>query len=934
MNEKILIQLFQRDKILQEQFIEETDELLYYDIKKEILYAYSYKNKEWIQSFVFTDCSKRWIELIHETDGAMVERFLTELRRGAKQAEMVCRFYEDNSYSWYYTFLKVVDCLKEDKKDTDLIAIGYRRNLLLGSSHEEAFFSNTMDYLTKVYKKQQFKKCVEENMRRYTNQKGALCVLDFNNFQIINEKFGYKTGDALLKDFVKVIQRNISTSDFVGRLSGDTFVIYMNNVTADVHWKESVHSILRQIRQTYQHNPMYAYVSVHAGVALYPKHGKNYDILLERAKEAWTYEKLMHTEGVEVYHEGMLRRKWDRRIIENTDQRSLWQDFKLYKDTCLVPGLTKDLFQSVGQIGSSVDVLLKRIGEHYQVSSVHIYELLKTNKRICCTYEWHKEERNSNIMHILGISDENVANKVMKAKVKGMAQIFEREEELFGLPKKDRSEMPHIANGMYVELIHKEYYLGRMILVDDSSSHIWTKEEMQELEWFGNLFAQMFCMGNRDDCPKFGYRNQENCDSLTLLYKGDAFLENLQKLITENKDKTYLLVYSDISNFKYVNETFGYDVGDSILRRWADILLEDIPSIVFGGRICYDHIVGVREIDKNLSESDILKCLKETKSIMEHKLRKEYQGSNITINTGAFCIREDVPDMSAALAYANMARKLSKHGGMRCVLYTDAMRKVANKEMELVACLEDAIRNREFVVYLQPKVGCKNDKVVGAEALVRWMKNGELIYPDAFIGVFEKYGCVVDLDYYVYEEMFRFVRNRIDEGKPLIPISLNVSRAHMVNTDLIDKIESLLEKYKIPTNSIEFEITESLYLEDLPGLDRVLAYFRERGFAISMDDFGTGYSSLNAISTLPIDVIKMDKIFMKRNGLGKNDKIIITHIISMANELEKKVLCEGVETDEQKQFIGAVGCDSWQGYLFSKPVTIPEFEKIVSGKEE
>lgn len=602
--------------------------------------------------------------------------------------------------------------------------MGYRRNLLLGSNHGDIAVSNTMDFLTKVYKKQQFKKRIEENLRSYPEQKGALCVLDFNNFQGINEKFGYKTGDTLLKEFVKVIRRNISTSDFVGRLFGDTFVVYMNDVTMDEHWKESIQNILSQIRQKYRNDPVYAYVSVHAGVALYPKHGKEYDILLERAKEAWTYEKLTNYDGMEIYHKGMLRRKWDRRIIENPEQNNCWYEFKSFKETCPITEFTSDLFESVGQIGNSVDILLKRIGERYHVSGVHIYELLKANKRICCTYEWHKKEVESNIMHTLGISTENVANKVIKAKIQGMAQVFQNEEQLFGLPKKDRSEMPHLGNGMYVELIYKERYLGRMILVDNSTSRIWTKEEIEELEWFGSLFARIFSMGNRDDSSTFGYHNREHCDALTLLYKGDAFLENLHKLIMENQDKNYLLVYSDISNFKYVNETFGYDVGDSILRRWADILLEDVPSVIFGGRICYDHIVSVREIEPELSENDILKCLKDTKSMMEHKLRKEYQGSNITINTGAFCIQEDVPDMSAALAYANMARKISKHGGTRCVLYTDAMRKVANQEMELVACLEDAIHNHEFVVYLQPKVGCKSDKVVGAEALVsldeRW----------------------------------------------------------------------------------------------------------------------------------------------------------------------------------------------------------------------
>ena len=208
-----------------------------------------------------------------------------------------------------------------------------------------------------------------------------------------------------------------------------------------------------------------------------------------------------------------------------------------------------------------------------------------------------------------------------------------------------------------------------------------------------------------------------------------------------------------------------------------------------------------------------------------------------------------------------------------------------------------------------------------------------MIYPDEFINVFEKYGCIVNMDYYVYEEIFRLIRRWKDTGKQIIPISLNVSRAHLRDTALIDKIESLMELYKIPTHSIEFEITESLYMEQLPGLDPVLEYFQKHGYVVSMDDFGTGYSSLNAISTMPVDVIKMDKIFMKDDGLRKNDKIIISHIITMANELEKRVLCEGVETTEQKDFISSVGCDSWQGYLFSKPIPIKDFEELLEHSE-
>ena len=933
MEERIVNELFQTEPYIYEHFQEETDEFLFYDIRREILYSYQKKEQGWEQVFVLTNCLKRWMECIHEADGTAVESFLTEIRKGAKKADFVCRFVSESGYSWYYTCLVTVDDPEEKYGAKGSYAIGYRRDLILGSDSATSLYHNAMDYLTRVYKKELFKSRIDECLNKYQGQKGAFCILDLDNFQVINDKFGYKVGDELLQNLAKVIRENISTADYVGRYFCDVFLIYMGDVVGENLWKQKLSNIMYKIRQQYRNSKLYNYVSIHAGVALYPRDGQTYEALLEKAKEAWTYEKITQSGGIEIYKEGMLRRKWDRRILEDAEQRVSWEAFQEFMKNSPLVELTGDLFHSVINIESDILNLLGRIGKRYQLLTVHIYELLKENKSICCTYEWCKEEWASNIMNVQGISDDNIANKFGRAQQNGTMQVFEQGEHLFGYQKREVEELPQLKNGIYIELLGKEQYIGRLVLMDFNQKHIWTKQEMQELEWFGKLFSALFQIGFREDIKDLHYANRELVDPLTRLYRVDIFLENLHKLLRDQGEKEYLLVYSDISNFKYVNETFGYDVGDSILKSWANILMEDIPSNVFAGRVCYDHFIAVREVEKGATEEELLKQLNETKRLVEHKLREEYKGSNITLNTGAFLLNEELPDLSAALAYANMARKMSKRGGTRCVLYTDTMRRVANKEMELVASLEDAIKNHEFVVYLQPKVGCSDDKVIGAEALVRWVKNGKMIFPDAFIGVFEKYGGIVELDYYVYEEMFRFIRKRMDEGKTLIPISLNVSRAHMVNTDLIDKIEELLEKYKIPTSAIEFEITESLYLEKLPGLDAVLAYFRQRGFAISMDDFGTGYSSLNAISALPIDVIKMDKIFMKRTGLDKNDKIIITHIISMANELQKRVLCEGVETDEQKAFIGSVGCDSWQGYLFSKPVSIPEFEEIVSNVE-
>ncbi len=423
-------------------------------------------------------------------------------------------------------------------------------------------------------------------------------------------------------------------------------------------------------------------------------------------------------------------------------------------------------------------------------------------------------------------------------------------------------------------------------------------------------------------------------DNLTGLYCIDDFKDKVKKTLDKNKRKQYVLVCSDISNFKYVNATFGYDVGDRILQNWAAMLRKDIPDVVFAARECDDRFLSLREMDVDLTEVELLFQLDLWKEKVEQTMKNLFKGSNFTLNTGAYCLNMEEEDISAAIACANMARKRARNRSTGCELFTDKMRQEANEATAMVASLDEAIAQEEFTVYLQPKISCGNEKVVGAEALVRWMRNGEqLVYPDKFINTFERYGCIVKVDYFVYERVFRLLREWLDQGNPIIPISLNVSRVHFRNTDLIDKVEALMQQYDIPPSAIEFEITESMYREALPCLDTIMSYFHTRGFKVSMDDFGADGSCLNALSTIPVDVVKMDKLFMKHGSLEERDKILIKNVIHMANELQKVVLCEGVETQEQRDYITSVGCDIWQGYLCSKPIPVDEFERFMKNNE-
>ena len=240
--------------------------------------------------------------------------------------------------------------------------------------------------------------------------------------------------------------------------------------------------------------------------------------------------------------------------------------------------------------------------------------------------------------------------------------------------------------------------------------------------------------------------------------------------------------------------------------------------------------------------------------------------------------------------------------------------------------LKKALYNGEIKVFYQPKIEAGSTRVVGAEALVRWQKaDGSFVYPDMFIPALEENGSIVELDFFVYKQVFRTLHSRLKAGKPVVPVSMNVSRAHLEDGRIYDYVKDLFEKYKVPPKYTEFELTESMYVQNIDTILAMVKEFREKGGRISMDDFGSGYSSLNLLTDLPIDILKVDKVFLKNDHLQENEKTILSCVIEMAKKLHMDVVCEGVETEEQSRFLSLLGCDMFQGFLYSKPIPMEEY---------
>lgn len=425
-------------------------------------------------------------------------------------------------------------------------------------------------------------------------------------------------------------------------------------------------------------------------------------------------------------------------------------------------------------------------------------------------------------------------------------------------------------------------------------------------------------------------------DSLTGLDRYEVFLEKLEKAIEQIGDARISIVYTDIKHFKYINDTYGYQVGNALLRDFVEEITENSVQLICCSRVYSDNFVTANILRQDLTNEQFKELIHKVNLEWETKFREKYLNSRLQFCTGISIIDKNSRSLDAetAVSNANLARKVAKEmDNDCCVLFDHSMMEGIKREVEITSHVPKAIANHELKVYYQPKIETETLRLIGAEALVRWQKpDGTFVYPDEFIPLIERSGQVVDVDYYVYRETFKFLADRMAAGKNVVPISLNVSRIHLNKMHILEYVRELFEEYQIPSGLIEFELTESIYLDNTERALELVKGLHKLGTKVSMDDFGSGYSSLNLLSRLPIDIIKLDKVFLKDDTLQESDKIIISCVVDMAKRLSITSLCEGVETPEQSDYLKQIGCQIQQGYYFSKPIPQEEFELFMDQK--
>lgn len=403
------------------------------------------------------------------------------------------------------------------------------------------------------------------------------------------------------------------------------------------------------------------------------------------------------------------------------------------------------------------------------------------------------------------------------------------------------------------------------------------------------------------------------------------------------KDSNYSMVYANIEKFKMINEKLGKKEADFLLKKIYEIMESDLEGEEILARLMADHF-GILLHSQEMEEIRI-KITSWDEKIHQYAL-SNYFSVGVTLSYGIYPVREEDTDLEPAvlLDKANLARKNNLKGkfhGNRIAVYDEKLEYQMKFEQELENRQEDALRDKEFFMYLQPKYNPVTNQMAGAEALVRWItKDRGMLFPDQYIPLFENNGFIIRLDRFIFEEACRFLCEMQNCGKKPIPVSVNLSRVNLGQEHFILNFVEICSRYGIDPALLEFEITENLIYENLEHLNDIIKEIHSYGFQVSMDDFGSGYSSLNMLKDIDVDIVKLDKNFFGQ-GLNSSEKAItiVKHVIALAKDLGMVVVAEGVEYQEEVTFLKQQKCNQIQGYYYSKPVPADQILKLLEEQE-
>ncbi len=792
--------------------------------------------------------------------------------------------------------------------------IGRLRNTDNNSSKISHAINPDEDPLTGLFNRHGLERHIDRRLSGSDIHSCALILIDVDDYASIVQQLGRHFGDALLIDIAALLRSGLSESNAAGHITSDTFAVAILNPESKQQVAEQAARLSQAMSHIHLSQDRSSTVTCGLGIAFSSTSECTYELLYYQADTALSYAKSKGKGQIEIFHDELdyiISADAPRTPTVETQPQSILpaEDFV---------SQAIDVLSQARELSSSVNIVLSLIGNKYGLRSCEILEFSDDYKSVHSTYRWNEN-------HNTGSAPVQCSLELIS---KTVALVGDSEYHYCPSVAELAKAYPDIAG----------FYLG---LRAGSFLHIPIRD--------GLRISGLICYGGRENVSSFGsdvtreivmiskvmagyimlLRTQQSMyritttDTLTGCLNMGRFTAEARRILLENPQQRYVIVYSDIDRFKFINETFGYLAGDRVLIEFTHIIADDLGEDELLGRIEADKFIVLLRSDGRESLVARLSEYDRRMSSLSTLLQSSYK---IPLRCGiAHTSPED--EISHTIDMANLARKSVKNIHVSTYIFYDkAMKSRILQQKEIEDTMHEALDNGEFAVYLQPKFSLEDNHIVGAEALVRWLRPEHGIQrPDEFIPIFEDNGFVIELDFYVLERVCQKLRHDLDSGLSPLPISVNFSRLHLNAEDFSGRIRKCLDTYGISPDLIEIEITESALIGNEDYLVEMMNTLHDIGLSIAMDDFGSGYSTLNLLKKLPVDILKIDKAFLTDNGSDR-ERLIIANVVNMAKSLNIRVVSEGVETAEQAEFLRRINCDIAQGYHYAKPMDIETYE--------
>ncbi|MHB1314150.1 MAG: bifunctional diguanylate cyclase/phosphodiesterase [Christensenellales bacterium] len=756
-----------------------------------------------------------------------------------------------------------------------------------------------VDSLTNLYNREYARQEIKNYLYRHkSNHSSVLFVLDLDNFKHINDYFGHMEGDNVLIQTGNILNSNFRSRDVLGRLGGDEFIAFMK----DVPQIEDAEAKARQLCEAIENGFAGKYEDFQLSVSI----GGIYV-----SGEETTYFDMFRAADMALYQAKFSGKKTWRILCGNQVDQALALDRIAPLSSSGRHALPRQDYPIAELLKQNFLLKQQRIDdERYRIIADHSNTMI---------FEWNSETERTYISpqlqeYILYNSWQNIF-KEAKATIEGVHD-FDAAAML--------SFCEQINNGA-------PFTETTVRLLKKDETYTWCRIAATVVRFEdGQMRRVVGTVNDVDESVRTMrvLRYHAEHDLLTGYSNFEKFKADVEEILSKEFSRPYSLWYCDIKNFKYINDIYGYDTGDKLLQYWAKIIADTHSSEEPFARISADHFTCLKHYESREDLSSYFQTVSQLVGNFEELSRQQFK---VELAAGIYCIDtpEDILSVQEMMDRANIAQKsIKSESGSRFALYSDEMRKRVIYEKTLEAQMENALQAGSFAVYLQAQIDIqKGYQIVGAEALARWKEPlKEIIPPAEFIPLFERNGFIIQLDFFVFHKVCQYISDLLSQGKQPRRISVNVSRITMMRPNFAEEYDEVKRRYGIPNGILELECTESIFSDNYKLFASIIQDMRRRGFYCAMDDFGTGYSSLTLLKDLPIDVLKLDMMFFRQGDSPQRDTAILRNVISMAKDLNMRVVAEGVETIKQVELLKSIGCDCVQGCVFFAPMPMEEFD--------